>query len=162
MNIALLIIDVQEAFIGHLKKTRVFEETMMYINETSKLFREAHCPVFVIRDISEGHGEAYENVQALQVEKTDIEILKLENNAFWQTDLEARLKDLQIDYLILCGNAAEFCVLATYNGARERGFGASYLQNGVFAQSSVGLTDIFENRSLVDYNMIEYILGQGK
>jgi nicotinamidase-related amidase len=41
MNAALLIIDVQKEFIGHLSKEQVFIDTMEYINETAELFRKA-------------------------------------------------------------------------------------------------------------------------
>jgi len=67
---------------------------------------------------------------------------------------------MKIDFLVLCGNAAEFCVLATYNGAVERGFKAAILQNGVFAASETGLKDLADNRPLISYPVVQYILDK--
>jgi len=160
MNMALFIIDVQEAFIGHRKKEREYENTFEYINETAKLFREAGKPVIIVRDIEGGDDEQFQNVEELIVEDSDIEILKKFSNSFWKTNLEEILKEKNIDFVVLCGNAAEFCVLATYNGANERGFGAAMLQNGIFAEHPNGLIDIFNNRALISHEVISYILGK--
>lgn len=158
MNIAFLIIDVQEEFIGHRKDQQEYLQTFEYINETASLFRKAGRPVVVIRDIEGGEGEEYNNVEELIVEDTDIEILKKFGNSFWKTDLEERLKEKNVDFVVICGNAAEHCVLATYNGARERGFGAAMLQHGIFASSDTGLMDIYNNRALISYEVITYML----
>lgn len=158
MNIALLIIDVQEAFIGHRRSEQQFSDTFEYIHATADLFRSAEKPVIIIRDTSEGDGENYKNVKELQTCDTDIEILKMKNNAFWETTLESTLKAHEVDFLVLCGSAAEFCVLATYNGAIERGFGAAMLQNGIFANHDEGLLDLFKNRALISYQVVSYML----
>ena len=160
MNMAFLIIDVQEAFIGHRKGEREYENTFEYINETAKLFREASRPVIIVRDIESGDDESFQNVEELIVEDNDTEILKKFSNSFWKTNLEETLKEKNIDFVVLCGNAAEFCVLATYNGANERGFGAAMLQNGIFAEHPNGLIDIFNNRALISHEVISYMLGK--
>lgn len=158
MNIALVIIDVQEAFIGHRREEKEFRDTFEYINYTANLFRKAGKPVFIVRDIADGTGSEYANVPELEVEASDIEVLKTYNNSFWKTDLEKLLRDCSIDFLVLCGNAEEYCVSATYNGAAEREFGAALLQKGVFAASSTGIPDMLYNKNLVAYNVLEKIL----
>lgn len=158
MNVALLIIDVQKEFIGHLNKEKVFIDTMEYINETAELFREAKKPVIIIRDIEGGDSEDRQNLDELIVQDSDVEILKIYSNSFWKTDLEGILRDKSIDFVVISGNAAEYCVLATYNGAKERGFGAAMLQHGIFAKHKGGLLDIYNNRSMISYEVISYIL----
>jgi len=157
MNAALLIIDVQKAYIGHRRKERLYDMTFEYINETAKLFRESGRPVIIVRHIEEDDAEKYENADELESDESDIAIIKRYGNSFWKTDLEKILKDLDVDFVVLCGNAAEFCVLATYNGALERDFGAAMLQNGIFAASEIGLNDIAFNRPAVAYEVLEYI-----
>jgi nicotinamidase-related amidase len=159
MNIALLIIDVQEAFIGHRKEEREYNNTFEYINETAALFRKAGKPVIIIRDIEGGNDDTFQNVEELVVEDSDIEVLKVFSNSFWKTNLEEILRDKNIDFVVLCGNAAEYCILATYNGAIERDFGAAMLQHGIFANHPSGLMDIYNNRSLISYEVISYMLG---
>lgn len=158
MNIALLIIDVQEAFIGNRKGEKEYSATFEYINETANLFRKADKPVIIVRDIEGGNDDAFQNVKELIVEDRDIEILKVFSNSFWKTSLEEILKEKGIDFIVLCGNAAEHCILATYNGAIERGFGAAMLQHGVFAEHPNGLLDMYNNRALISYKVISYML----
>lgn len=160
MNIGLLVIDVQKAFIGDLKGTQVYEETLMYINAASELFRKAAKDVFIIRDLEEGDSDLYDVVDDLIVSEKDSEIIKYHSNSFWQTDLEEKLKEKHIEFLVLCGNAAEYCILATFNGAKERGFKAAMLQRGVFANNKIGLDDLFINRPLISYEVLRFILNQ--
>lgn len=159
MNIALLIIDVQEAFIGHRKGEQEYHNTFEYINETAKLFRKSGKPVIIVRDIEGGNDESFQNVGNLIVQDSDTEVLKVYSNSFWKTDLEKILKEKNIDFVVLCGNAAEYCVLATYNGAIERDFGAAILQHGVFANHPNGLIDIYNNRALISFEVLSYILS---
>lgn len=160
MKSAFIIIDVQEAFIGNRRDEKAYAETFEYINATAELFRNAGKPVIVVRDIEEGDGEAYKNVKELKTTETDIEVLKKFSNSFWQTDLEETIKKLDVDFVILCGNAAEYCVLATYNGAVERGFNVAMLQHGIFANHNEGLVDIYNNRALISYQVLSYLLNQ--
>lgn len=159
MNMALVVIDVQEAYIGHRRGEREYSDTFEYINETATLFRKAGKPVIIVRDIESGDGDAYQNVKELVVQDKDPEVLKTFNNSFWKTNLEEILREKNVDFVVLCGNAAEFCVLATYNGARERGFGAAMLQHGIFASRPEGLLDIYNNRPLISYGVISYLLS---
>lgn len=158
MKCALVIIDVQEAFIGHRRDEKAYGETFEYINATAALFRKAEKPVIVVRDIEEGDGEAYRNVAELDVKSTDIEVLKKFSNSFWQTDLQEKLTALDVDFVVFCGSAAEYCVLATYNGANERGFSAAMLQHGIFANHEAGLLDLYNNRALISYQVLAYLL----
>jgi len=158
MKIALMIIDVQKAYIGHRKDEKLYDETFWYINYTAGLFRKADKPVIVVRDIANGDGPDYDNVADLTVAPTDHEILKNYGNSFWKTNLEGLLKDLDVDFVMLCGNAEEFCVSATYNGAIERDFGVAILQNGVFSETEVGSLDMMRNKNLVAYNILKGIL----
>ena len=158
MNIAFLIIDVQKAFLGHLSEKQKYKDTMEYINETADLFRNAGKHVVIIRDIEDGDGEEFQNVEELRVHENDIEILKIYSNSFWKTELEETLKEKSIDFVVISGNAAEYCVLATYNGAKERGFGAAMLQHGIFANHENGLIDIYNNRAMISYEVISYLL----
>lgn len=162
MKCALLIIDVQKAFIGHQQGTLFYENVIAHINATSLLFRQSDLPVFVIRDLEEGDGDEYQNVTELDVHNTDITINKYFNNSFWQTTLEQDLKDKGIDTVILCGNALEFCVTATYFGALERGFKAMLLQQGLFAVEPKSLDQLYTTRPLLSYTALQAFVKKEK
>lgn len=157
MNIALLIIDVQKAFLAVRKNTKEYNDTLAYINATSTVLRKAGMPVFIIRDVSEGNDESFNVLDELKVSDKDIDLIKHYSNSFWKTDLEEQLRKRNVDFVVVCGTAAEHCVLSTYNGARERGFRGAILQNGVFADSPNGLLDLFYNRPLISYSVISYM-----
>jgi len=157
MKLALLVIDMQKAFVGHKKGEDLFEMSLDYINYTSELFRKANLPVFVIRDIEEGDGDDYQNVEELIVKDKDILLTKTFNNSFWKTNLEQELKKRDIDFLVLSGNALEYCVTATYFGALERGFKAVFLQNGVIADMKENLDTFYKQRPLISYTALKEI-----
>ena len=158
MNIALLIIDLQKAFLNDKKDSKAYRDTLMYINATASLFRKANQSVFIIRDLFEGDDETYQTVEELKRGSQDIDLIKKHSNSFWKTDLEEKLKEKEIDFVVICGTAAEHCVLATHNGAIERGFGSAILQNGVFADYQEGIIDLYNNRQLISYAVISYML----
>jgi len=159
MKMALLVIDVQEAFVGDRRGTKSFDKIMNHINYSMALFHEAKLPVVVIRDIEDGDGAEMKNIVELDVNTNDIEVTKTYSNAFWKTNLEDILNDLDVDFLVLCGNAAEYCVGATYNGALEREFRTTLLQNGVFATREENLMIHFYNRELISCTALEGIVG---
>lgn len=158
MGLALLIIDVQKEYMKEHLGTKVFEETLLYINATAKLFRQENLPVIKVKDISEGDGPEYDFIDELDKHPNDIEIQKTKGNAFWKTNLDDLLKEKQVSYVVLSGTAAEHCVLATYNGAAERGYRPMMLQHGVFATHERGLLDLFWNRPLVSYTALTYMV----
>jgi len=58
----------------------------------------------------------------LRPHEDDYFILKPKHSAFFQTNLDLLLQDLEISTLIVCGMAADICVLFTANDAYMRNF----------------------------------------
>jgi nicotinamidase-related amidase len=123
------------------------------------LFHKAELPVIVIRHVASGDGVKFDNVKELHVNDSDIEIKKVYGNSFWKTDLEKILRDLGVEFLVLCGNVAENCVNATYVGALERDFIPTLLQNGVFARREEFLLSHFYARELISCSALEAMVG---
>ena len=161
MKIAFLVIDVQEKYVSRDSFKSTFDSAKEYINYVSELFREAKQPVVHIR-----HMEPNEDVfkPEFQVSKdilqkeNDLYVNKAYGNAFWKTDLEKILKDLEVDCVICSGLSAIHCVLATYNGAVERGFETAMLQNGLVGNGYDEVKQVYLNRNVVSYNIISYLL----
>ena len=163
MNIAMLIIDMQKGCMemGDSRETMLLATE--YINEVSSYFRKAGKPVIVIQDreVDGGPGnEGYEVIDQVVVEETDIMLSKIHSNSFHETQLESILHDLGVEFLVITGYAAEYCVLFTYNGARERGFGASLLQHGLAGLSKARVEDTQLIRSVISYEALEFFLKQ--
>jgi len=161
MNPALLIIDLQEGHIPGPRKRGEVEEVCQYINYVSNLFRDAGKPIVVIQDIEVEGGIDSEDFAVIpEIELTGGELIlhKEWSNAFWKTNLEEVLRQEGVDFVIVCGFAAEHCVTFTYNGAKERGFGAAYLQNGLLGEHPNAVQAITEVRPLISYPVIASIL----
>ena len=152
---AFLIIDMQEGYIGQRRGSEAFDYTLAHINGVSDLFRKVGKPVIVIRDISEGDTPEYKNVSELKVQEQDDEVLKVNNNSFWNTTLHELLQKKNVDFIVMAGNAAEYCVTATYFGALERGYKVVLLQNGVLAVTTAGLETINALRPLISYSSLK-------
>ena len=161
MKIALLVLDLQKQFFRIPKCRPFLDDALEYVNETIKLFRKANLPIIFIQDEEAGDGpgsEDYELYDKLLKEDTDTYISKLYSNAFWKTDLEAKLKQLNVDFLMICGFAAGHCVNFTYNGARERGFSACILQHGIAGFSKTAINFVTTNNPLISYEVLEYLM----
>lgn len=161
MNPALLIIDLQEGHIPGPRKRGEVEEVCKYINYVSGLFRDAGKPIVVIQDIEVEGGTDSEDFAVIpEIELTGGELIlhKEWPNAFWKTNLEDVLRQEGVDFVIVCGFAAEHCVTFTYNGAKERGFGAAYLQNGLLGEHPNAVQAVTEVRPLISYPVIASIL----
>jgi len=161
MSIALLIIDMQKAFKGIEKCRESIDDALEYINETGNIFRNAGKPVIIIQDEEAGEGpgsEGYDLMEELVVEDSDHRMSKFYSNGFWKTDLEKLLKDLNVEFVVVSGFAAEHCVLFTYNGALERGINASILQHGIAGFDKNQIKETQSLRAVVSIEAIDYLL----
>lgn len=159
---ALIIIDMQEGYIGHKRDTGNFSDVVEYINHVASLFRKEGRPVIFIRDLSDGEGEAFLTIAELTMAEQDHEIIKYHNNSFWETGLDKLLKELKVDFLVLAGSAVEYCVTATYFGAKERGYETAILQDGVLAATPEGYEAMLKTRPLLAYPPLKYMLTKIK
>jgi nicotinamidase-related amidase len=155
---AFLIIDMQEGYIGNKRGSEAFNDVIDHINYVSELFRKAKKPVIVVRDISEGDSKEFKNVHELKVSEEDDEILKVDNNSFWNTSLHELLQKKKVNFIVVAGSAAEYCITATYFGALERGYEVVMLQNGVLAATQSGLETLNALRPQISYRSLKHFL----
>ncbi len=161
MNIAMLIIDMQKGCSVTEENKETMGAAVEYINEVSGYFRKAGKPVVVVQDreVGEGPGsKGYELIDELVVADTDILVSKVHANSFYETQLESILHDLDVEFVVVSGFAAEYCVLFTYNGARERGFGVSILQHGIGGMTKQGVRDAENLRPVISYEALKFFL----
>lgn len=163
MKAAFLVVDVQQAFFDNENYRPQLENATAYINHVSSLFRKYEQVVVHIQ-----HGPAaggpgnpgFEIGEKINQEEGDLYIVKQYGNSFWRTDLEEMLKERNVDLVVVCGFAAQNCVLATYNGAIERDFETAILQHGIAGFNKEDSRLMHHERNIVSHNILNYILKQ--
>ncbi|MBP7237141.1 MAG: cysteine hydrolase [Petrotogaceae bacterium] len=158
MKPALLIVDMQNGCRNDTKAKDDFETAVSYINAVSQIFREKGFPVVIVQDAGVGEGTNFEVVKEINVSANDLYIKKEFGNSFWKTNLDTLLKDLGVDFLVISGFAAMYCILATYNGALERGYKCTLLQNGIAGYEIDEAAMVSKSRPIVSYTAIRYFL----
>lgn len=162
-KIALLIVDLQPAYLQDAQiSSASIAKTADYINFIADLLRKGGHPVVHVRDLedwTEQTSEQFEVIPEIKVEPSDLHVSKYDSNAFWQTDLEDQLRSQDVEFVIVSGFAAEYCVLFTYNGARERGFKATILQDGILSGKSDVIAATYRDRQMISYPAIQFMVG---
>lgn len=165
MKIALVVIDMQKCFLDEYSDPAAIDECCMYINHVGEVLRKAGHLVVHIKDIEEAElrpAEELELSEKVVVDTADIVVEKRQSNAFWDTKLEEVIQEHDVDLLVLCGQAAEHCVVFTYNGARERSRAAVILQNAVLSQKPGRVEALMADRNIVSYPVIEMMVSDGR
>jgi nicotinamidase-related amidase len=161
VKVALLVIDMQKEFFNDKESRESLYLTLDYVNYSIDKFREANQPIVFILDEDAGGGigsEGYKLFEYLKYEEQDIYISKRYGNAFWKTGLEDKLKELEVDFVVICGFSAEYCIYSTYNGALERGFEVSLLQHGIASIKNEYINFIEDICRTTSIKTIEYFL----
>lgn len=165
MSVALLIIDMQNKYLERPGFKEMFTKASAYINATSELFRtKKHLVIHVqqIDSVTESRGEAFKVSEKINQDESDIYITKQYSSSFWETELDRILKEHDIDFLVLSGLSAGYCVLATYNAAIERGYQVSLLQHGLLANDQSELSFVLSTRAVISYSAVSYLLNHIK
>ena len=160
MKIGFLVIDMQNVHLQGVAKKNI-DRACEYINYVSDMVRSNDHVVIHIQDVegrTESNREIYDTIPEVQVDAADRILTKEDTNSFWKTELEQILRDQGVELVIIAGNAAEHCVLFTYNGALERGFGAVILQNGILSQFDDVISATYRDRNLVSHPAIKFML----
>lgn len=159
MSVALLVVDMQKEFFLDEKCKESMISALEYINYSIDIFRKSEQPIIFIQD-KETSEEGYEVYDEVDAQKNDARISKYDSNSFWKTDLEELLHSLEVEFVVICGFAAEYCVYATYNGAMERGFEPTLLQHGVASSNQKHTAFIQDICATTSIKALEYFLKQ--
>lgn len=165
MKTAFLIIDMQNGCYEATEEKKIFLEAADYINDVSELYRKKGLPVIVIQDLEVGEGEgsqAFEVHESVNVEPTDIRVHKVFSNSFWETNLEEILKEHGVDFLVISGFAAEYCITFTYGGAQERGYNVALLQHGIAGMEKEAIRHTQRVRPAIANTVVDYMLENMK
>lgn len=126
MKSAVFVIDVQTKVFDTEPRPFEADEVVKRINRVTTLARTALAPVFLIQHEVPGYldheSEGWQLQKDLIIEDRDIRVRKTTGDPFLRTNLEEKLRTLDITDLIICGYASEFCIDSTTRRATGLGF----------------------------------------
>ncbi len=126
MKSAVLVTDVQTKVFDTDPRPFEADEVVKRINHVTTLARAAGIPVFWIQHEVPGYldyeCDGWQIQKDMAVEDSDIRVRKTTGDSFLRTDLEEKLKSLEINNLVICGYASEFCIDNTTRRATGLGY----------------------------------------
>jgi len=154
---ALLIIDMQEG--SFTSKTPRFDAAgvVSRINKLGGLFRERNFPVIFLQHDGRGTGAFEKNtfewklLDSLKVSATDIFVDKYANDAFYRSELESRLTELNATEIVVTGCATDFCVESTVQSALVRDYNITVVADG---HTTANRPHLSAERVVAHYNWV--------
>ncbi|HTD03918.1 cysteine hydrolase family protein [Undibacterium sp.] len=127
MKSALIVIDVQRGLFDAEPRPAEADAVVARINGLTARARAADVPViFVHHERAEGELKygtpGWDLQQQLHAEAVDHRIRKTTPDSFLRTDLEELLLSLEVQKVVLCGYATEFCVDTTTRRSAALGY----------------------------------------
>ncbi len=123
---ALLVIDVQRGIFEQRTKVYKAEEMLANINLLAEKAHQASAPVVYIQHSNDKFlkygSDLWKFHPEIKPQSGDLHFHKLHGNAFIETDLEAKLRDLGVERIMCCGLVTQGCVRATCLGGLDLGF----------------------------------------
>ena len=135
MKSALLIIDLQIGLFEGPGKPFDYDDVILKINSLSEIARKFDSPVIFIQHETEEDDLRYKSrgwqlVDDLNVDAKDHFVRKTTPNSFLRTNLEEILENNQVEKIIVCGYATEFCVDSTIRAAAALGYSIHLVSDG--------------------------------
>jgi nicotinamidase-related amidase len=148
MKPALLVIDIQNQYKGFIPEMER-EMGIMMMNFTISLFRQHHLPIIRVYHSDAEWGvpkpgsEEFQFWKEVNIDSSDVLVLKHYPNGFKKTDLDKILKEKGINTIFLTGLSAVGCVLATYHGGKDLDYNTFLVKNAIMSHEKE-FTDVIE------------------
>jgi nicotinamidase-related amidase len=126
MKTALLIIDVQRGLFDPEPRPFEADQVMRRINQLAAQARTHSVPVvFIQHESREGSlqfgSDGWQLAQELDLEEGDVVLRKTTPDSFLRTELAELLQVWEVEQVVVCGYASEFCVDTTVRRAAAQG-----------------------------------------
>ena len=164
MKPALLVVDIQNEFFDiNQACSDSLKSATECINAAIDLFREKNLPIVVIQHKDEEQGlvpgkPGFDIPKSVKLNPQDIRIVKTYGNSFTKTGLAERLRELQVDTVIVSGFCAEYCVLSTYRGAQDFDFTPIVLKGSLASENAEHIRFVEEITEIVSYGALKTLL----
>ena len=164
MKPALLVIDIQNKFFDiNPACSNSLNSAIEYVNAAIDLFREKNLPIVFIQHKDEEEGlvpgkTGFDVPKSVKLKPQDIRIVKTYGNSFTKTGLAEKLRELQVDTVIVTGFCAEYCVLSTYRGAQDFDFTPIMLKSSLASENAEHIKFVEEITEIVSYGALKTLL----
>lgn len=164
MKPALLIIDIQNKFFNRSKAcSDSLKSAIEYINAAIDLFREKNLPIVVIQHKTEEQNlvpgqPGFDVPKSVKVEPQDLIVVKTYGNSFIKTGLAEKLRELEVDTVLVTGFSAEYCVLSTYRGAQDFDFTPIILKGSLASDNPENIRFVEEISEIISYGALKTML----
>ncbi len=162
MNPALLVIDIQEAYLP-MMDAQERDLGLRMINGAIWLFRQHGLPVIRVYHSDPQFGpspgdKGFEFPGSVIIKDDDSKIVKNFPSAFTKTDLDNVLRGKNVNTVYLCGLSAVGCVLATYFGAVDRGYETFMVKNAVMSHKAEYTKVVEDITETVSFKTLQFML----
>ena len=125
MRTALLVIDVQGGLFDGEPRPFEADAVVDRVNRLTARARVSDAPVVLVQHESPSlpvGSDAWRFARGLHIESRDTVLRKTTPDAFLRTELHELLTSWQVDHVVICGYACEFCVDTTTRRAAALGY----------------------------------------
>ena len=143
-NSALIMVDCQNTYRRGVMKLTNVEPAIIEAQKLLQMARNLKVPVIHIQHDA-GVGTPYDVTAEIGTISAEVApksgeavVVKNYPNSFWQTNLEAQLKALGIENLVLAGFMTHVCINSTARGAFNLGFKPTVVASACATRSLVG------------------------
>jgi nicotinamidase-related amidase len=117
----------------------------------------------VIQHKSEEEGlvpgkSGFDVPQSVKLESQDTRIVKTYGNSFTKTGLAEKLRELDVDTVIVTGFCAEYCVLSTYRGAQDWDFTPIILRGSLASDNAEHIRFVEEITETISLGALKTLL----
>lgn len=164
MKPALLVIDIQIEFFNSSQACNdSLKSAIEYINVAIDYFREKNLPIIAIQHKSKDHDlipgkPGFDVHESVKLIAQDLCIVKTYSNSFTKTELAERLRELEVDTVIVTGFCAEYCVLSTYRGAQDLDFTPIILKGSLASDNSEHIRFVEEITEIISLGALKTLL----
>jgi len=163
MKPVLLVIDVQKEFLRNPTTSQSINDAIEYINAAIELFRKKDLPIICIQHVDKKEGlvpgkDGFELPQNLNILQSDLHVHKTYGNSFNKTPLAEKLRELDIDTVIITGFCAEYCVLSTCRGAEDLDLTPIVLRGSLASDTRENIAFVESISNIVSYGSLEKVL----
>ena len=141
---ALIMVDCQNTYRRGVMQLTDVEPAILEAQQLLNMARDLNVPVIHIQHDA-GVGTPYDitaDIGAISAEVApkngEAVVIKNYPNSFWHTDLEAQLKALGIENLVLAGFMTHVCISSTARGAFNLGFKPTVIASACATRSLIG------------------------
>ena len=143
-NSALIMVDCQNTYRRGVMQLTNVEPAIIEAQKLLQMARNLKVPVIHIQHDA-GIGTPYDVTAEIGAISTEVApkngeavVVKNYPNAFWHTNLEAQLKALGIENVVLAGFMTHVCINSTARGAFNLGFKPTVVASACATRSLVG------------------------